>query len=295
MKIQFCGVRGSIAAPGPDTAKYGGNTSCVYVQMNDGRHIVLDAGTGIRKLGYKLAAHKETVHVLLSHFHWDHIQGFPFFLPIYQKERKVRLFPCENRQSSYIYTLLDQMDGANFPVHADDLPSKIECLGKDVYEIARREGWRIAAKPLNHPGGGWAFRIEEDNGLSVAYVTDNELDPPGKPQTSYDEWVKFLDGVDVLIHDAQYTEADMPLKHGWGHSLVSQVQRLAVDARVQNLVLYHHDPDRTDSQLDQIGQETATVMRAQGAQGGKSLCAYESLVLNVKPNGEGRSIAEVES
>jgi len=291
MRIKFCGVRGSIASPGPDTVKYGGNTSCVYLSMNDGRQIILDAGTGIRKLGYDLYNSDGTLYILLSHFHWDHIQGFPFFLPNYQKGRKIRVFPCETRKNSYIYTLLDQMDGASFPVHSDDLPSKMDCLGADIVDVTEREGWKISAKPLNHPGGGWAFRIEED-GVSMAYVTDNELDPPGKPQTSYDEWVEFLDGVDVLIHDAQYVEADMPHKHGWGHSLVSQVQQLAVDANAQSLVLYHHDPDRTDSELDQIGQEVNAFLKANGSQG-KSFCAMESLVLDVKKNsGSGGSIIE---
>ena len=132
---------------------------------------------------------------------------------------------------------------------------------------------------MNHPGGGDAYRLEED-GVSVAYITDNELDPPGTPQTTYDEWVEFCKGVDLLIHDAQYIENDIPTKHGWGHSLISQVRQLAVDAQVKNLVMYHHDPERSDSELDEIALETAKFFKSRNSKIG-SFIAAEGFVFDL--------------
>ena len=127
-------------------------------------------------------------------------------------------------------------------------------------------------KDLNHPGGGHAYRIEED-GVRIAYITDNELDPPGVPQTSYEEWVDFCRGVDLMIHDAQYIESDMPAKHGWGHSLISQVRQLAVDAQVKNLVMYHHDPERSDDELDEVAIESARFFKSKSSKIGSYIAA----------------------
>ena len=154
------------------------------------------------------------------------------------------------------------------------------------------KGLNLIKKELNHPGGGSAYRIEE-NGVTAAYITDNELEPPGKVHTTYDEWVKFCQGVDVLIHDAQYTEDDMPHKHGWGHSLISQVRQLAVDAEVGALVMFHHDPDRTDGELDEIKRENEIFFRNKYAST-KCYTAYEGLAIKLaKPVAGGETIYEV--
>jgi ribonuclease BN (tRNA processing enzyme) len=148
-------------------------------------------------------------------------------------------------------------------------------------------------KGLNHPGGGSAYRIE-DNGVSCAYITDNELDPPYKVHTTYDEWVEFCSGVDILIHDAQYTEDDMPHKHGWGHSLISQVRQLAVDAEVGTLVMFHHDPDRSDAELDEIRIENEKYFKER-YDNNKSYCAAEGMVITLtKPIAGGKTRIEVE-
>jgi phosphoribosyl 1,2-cyclic phosphodiesterase len=281
MIITFYGVRGSIPSPGEHTVKYGGNTSCVYVELADGRKLVLDSGTGIRKLGKRLVDSDETVNILLSHGHWDHVQGFPFFDPLYQPGRKIRVFTSNNNQHSKLCSLFDQIDGANFPVDAADLPSSSECIFDDMETFLSGENIHIRHTAINHPGGGYAYRIE-DEGTSCAYITDNELEPPGKVATSYDQWVEFCRGVDVLIHDAQYLQSDMPHKHGWGHSLVSQVRQLAVDAEVGCLAMFHHDPDRTDTEIDSIQQDNESFFRGRKAPS-LSVCAAEGMQIRLTP------------
>ena len=271
MLITFYGVRGSIAAPGPATIKYGGNTSCVHVRLNSGENLIFDAGTGIRKLGLNMVRHEEPILLLLSHGHWDHIQGYPFFGPIYQPDREIIVFQGVEGNAVALGAILEQMDGSNFPVHAGDLPSRISTID-EVEEYLLDKPYLTQRKDLNHPGGGHAYRIEED-GVSFAYITDNELDPPEAPHTSYDEWVEYCRGVDLLIHDAQYIENDMPAKHGWGHSLISQVRQLAVDAQVKNLVMYHHDPERTDGELDEIAIESAQYFKSKNSKIGSYIAA----------------------
>jgi phosphoribosyl 1,2-cyclic phosphodiesterase len=292
MIITFYGVRGSVPSPGPDTVKYGGNTSCVYVELDNGQNLILDAGTGIRALGKRLANSGDTINILLSHGHWDHVQGFPFFEPIYQRDRRIRVFTSAMVEHRQFCSLFDQIDGANFPVHADDLPSRSECIMENLEWSLSQDDILIRRKPLNHPGGGYAYRIEED-GTSVTYATDNELDPPGgRVATRYDEWVAFCSDTDILIHDAQYLPSDMPHKHGWGHSLVMQVRQLAVDARVGCLVMFHHDPDRSDAEIDLIQQENDGFFRGLRAPA-LSLCAAEGLQIRLTPRPGQRAVIDV--
>ncbi len=276
MIVTFYGVRGSMAVSGPSTVKYGGNTSCVHIELESGGDLILDAGTGIRLLGNKLAKKSTPVNILLSHGHWDHIQGYPFFAPIYQPDRDIHVYISVEKGHKLLSTLFEQMDGTHFPMKAEDLPSnclpKFKGIESELYE---REGIEVVRQALNHPGGGVAYKINE-NGMTCAYVTDNELDPPYAVSTSYDRWVNYLHGVDVLIHDAQYTENDMPHKHGWGHSLLSQVRQLATDAEVGTLVMFHHDLDRSDSQLDEIQIENQNYLKSHRALA-RSVCAAEGM------------------
>lgn len=168
-------------------------------------------------------------------------------------------------------TLLEQMDDSNFTVQAMGLPSTIATADEVENYLAART-FQTVRKDLNHPGGGHAYRIEED-GVMIAYIADNELDPPDKPQTTYDEWVDFCSGVDLLIDDAQHDENDMPAQHGWGHSLISQVRKLAVDAQVKNMVMYHHDPERTDAQLDEVAIESAKFFKLRNSKIGSYIAA----------------------
>ncbi len=293
MIITFYGVRGSTAAPGPQTAKYGGNTSCVHIELESGNDLVLDAGTGIRLLGKQLAKKSTPTNILLSHGHWDHIQGYPFFEPIYQPDRVINVYVHLESGRQMLDTLFQQMDGTRFPVKAEDLPSshisKFKGIESELYE---REGINVVKQALNHPGGGVAYKIDE-NGATCAYVTDNELDPPYALSTNYDEWVNYLHGVDVLIHDAQYTEDDLPHKHGWGHSLISQVRQLATDAEVGTLVMFHHDPDRTDTELDEVQIENEKYLKSHRAPA-RSVCAAEGMRIHLsKPVLGGDTLIEI--
>lgn len=292
MVITFYGVRGSTPAPGPDTVKYGGNTSCVHVKLRNGRHLVLDAGSGMRKLGKILANYDDPINILLSHGHWDHIQGYPFFAPIYQADRQINVYTSVESEHRLLCSLFDQMDGNNFPVKAGELPSQSSCTFKGAESELYEKQIYVVKKPLNHPGGGSAYKISED-GVSCAYVTDNELEPPHKINTSYDEWVNYLHGVDVLIHDAQYTDADMPHKHGWGHSLISQVRQLAADAEVGALVMFHHDPDRSDAELDAIQIENEQQLKSDRAPT-RSVVAAEGMQIKIsKPVFGGDTLFEI--
>jgi len=250
MKVHFWGVRGSIPSPGIQTARYGGNTSCISIHFDQDRFLVLDAGTGIREFGKTIAGNSKDVVIVMSHAHWDHIQGFPFFLPLYESGRKVRaLISGVNKE--VIRMLLEQMDGAHFPIQSDKLPSEISWIDdKQLVELIGK-GPTISRIPTNHPGGSIAFRIENE-GRSVVYLTDNELDPPYPKATDFAGFARFCHKADLLIHDAQYLERDMPHKRGWGHSLASQACALAEAAEVRHLILYHHDPDRSDDEVDAI-------------------------------------------
>jgi phosphoribosyl 1,2-cyclic phosphodiesterase len=291
MKITFYGVRGSIPSPGYDTYRYGGNTSCVHIETASGQDLVLDAGTGIRNLGKRLVEKDTTINILMSHGHWDHIQGYPFFMPIYQPDRQIRVYTSAVDSHGQICSLFDQIDGANFPVKAAELPSQSECITANVETEFARQNICVRRIPINHPGGGYGYRIEEE-GTSCAYITDNELEPPEKLSTTYDRWVEFCHGADVLIHDAQYLESDMPQKHGWGHSLVSQVRQLALDAEVGCLVMFHHDPDRTDTEIDFIQKDNEHFFNGKRAPS-ISLCAAENMQIKLTAQQDKRTVIEV--
>lgn len=266
MRVKFYGVRGSIASPGDDTAGYGGNTACVLLELNDQSLIVFDAGTGIRKLGDELAARPEfqgetcpDIHLLFSHYHWDHIQGFPFFKPAYRKRQTLFLIAAHLKEKD-AGSVLGQMIDPHFPIPREKLNADVQVLTlNDAGELHIGEA-TVHTLPLNHPGGGAAYRIDTANG-SMAYVTDNELVPPERPRTSWNEWVQFLNGVDLLIHDAMYLESEREAHLGWGHSIIDQTLQLASDAKVKNLVLFHHDPERSDRQLDAILEDSQAWMK----------------------------------
>ncbi len=278
MTIRFWGVRGSLPSPGPSTVRYGGNTPCVSVHLPGNRTLVLDSGSGIRELGKFLSKDSGEIFIILSHPHWDHIHGFPFFHPIYQKARNISLFPNRTEQE-VICSLLDQMDGAHFPVSADTLPSQPRCVTESDVDFLRSRGIHAFKIATNHPGGGYGYRID-CQGSSAVYLTDNELEPPYAKVTQFEEFVEFCRGTDVLIHDAQYLEADMPLKHGWGHSLASQACKLAAACAAKHLVLYHHDPDRTDEEVDAIQEDSRCRLKKNGSSA-KCTAAFEGLTLEL--------------
>ncbi|HBH36029.1 MAG TPA: MBL fold metallo-hydrolase [Gammaproteobacteria bacterium] len=263
MKVTFYGVRGSIAAPGKDTVKYGGNTSCVLVEPGDDTVLVFDAGTGIRGLGELLVSDSRDIYLLFSHHHWDHIQGLPFFRPIYQRGRKIRLL-SNNLNAGDASSVLDQMSDSHFPVTGAQLQAEIEVAPFNDQGSIMIGDTRVSTMPLNHPGGGSGYRIDTAHS-SLVYITDNELFPPNEVQTAYPEWVNFIQGVDLLIHDAMFVDDELQKVRGWGHSLISQALQLALDADVKRLLLFHHDPSRSDAQLDEILADSREWMASHSA------------------------------
>ncbi len=259
MKLTFHGVRGSIPSPGPDYIKYGGNTACIHIELNNGTDLILDAGTGIKSVGQKLAAKNNDIYLLLSHNHWDHIQGFPFFIPIYQPGRNVFITPGKTSQEDND-AVLRQMSGTYFPVNYHSLQSNIEITpipaDVDSWEL---QGATITRRSMNHPGSGSSYLIEAD-GVKIAYITDNELYPPYQKQTDFLQWVAFADRADLIIHDAQYMLSDMPGKSGWGHSVAEEAVKLAMACRAKRLALYSHDHIRTDKEIDIVEQHCQEVI-----------------------------------
>lgn len=248
MKIEFYGVRGSTPTPGKDTVLFGGNTSCVNVCLNDGNAVILDAGTGIISLGNKLINSTNPITILLTHNHWDHIQGFPFFKPIYQPGRDILIIPgaIDLKDKDMI---LKQMSGSTHPVKYEQLPANITIeVDRTLNKTFTLSSFMVETQRLNHPDGGSAYCLYGD-GKKLAYVTDNELRTPTMPTTSWQQWVEFIADADVLIHDGQYTEHDLPHKFGWGHSVFDDVGRLACEARVKTLFIISHDPERKDDEL----------------------------------------------
>ncbi len=240
MEIRFWGVRGSIASPGPATAGVGGNTSCVEVMCGSTR-LILDAGTGLRALGDSLLG-KGPVEsaLLLTHYHWDHIQGLPFFVPAYVPSTRLEIVGLEGR-TGLREALGRQMSAPHFPVDLADLGAQIawrEVRLGEAFEIGEA---RVRAVKLNHPGGVTAYRIEH-RGRVLVYATDTEhyacVDPV---------LLGLAKGADVLVYDSQYTPEEYPKKVGWGHSTYAAGCEIAKAAGVSQLVLYHHDPQRDDA------------------------------------------------
>jgi phosphoribosyl 1,2-cyclic phosphodiesterase len=245
MRIRFWGVRGSIASPGAETAAVGGNTSCVEVVCGRTR-IVLDAGTGLRALGNRLVRDREplALTLLLSHFHWDHIQGLPFFVPIYMKATDLTIVGGANGVKSVRETLEHQMEAPVFPVRLDEVGARIttrEVRPAESFDVGEA---KVTVARGNHPGGVLAYRIEHE-GRSIVYATDTEhyacVDPALRA---------LAEGADVLVYDSQYAPEEYASKIGWGHSTYAAGAELARSAGVGAYVLHHHDPSRTDAGVE---------------------------------------------
>jgi len=252
LRIRFWGVRGSVPVSGPHVVKYGGNTPCVQVGLSSREQVIFDAGTGIRELGkFLLSKRKEWVgRIFLSHHHWDHIQGLPFFGPAYVPGNDFTILGPSLPEVELEKIVSDQMESVYFPINMNHLSGKIEFRGlvEDEYDMDR---FSLRTLLVNHPGLAFAYRLTYD-GKSVVYIPDNEIPTASETRDNNRERVvQFISGADVLIHDAQYTDDEYPSKAGWGHSTWREAIQLAVDGQVKRLVLFHHDPDHTDEFLDQ--------------------------------------------
>lgn len=255
MKVTFYGTRGSMPVADPRYMQYGGNTSCILVTFTSGRVAILDAGTGIRKLGNDLLrnAHKQydNISIILSHTHWDHIQGFPFFDLAYDKQRNFTISICGKdrmgRDLEHIFAT--QMKSDLFPVPLHKMGAKFTFLQPDITTYENPWGIKFFASKHSHRGDAYSYRIEE-GGKTLVYCTDvehkDEIDP---------NVVALSRNADLLIHDAQYTPEELEMKKGWGHSSWEQAIEVAEQAGVKKLALFHHDPDHNDTFLSNIEKE----------------------------------------
>jgi phosphoribosyl 1,2-cyclic phosphodiesterase len=280
--VKFWGTRGSIPTPASWTRVYGGNTSCVEVRFDD-TVFICDAGSGIRELGKDLLTRQpapKDVHLLLTHSHWDHIQGFPFFAPLYRPTMKIHIYGKEAKDDGPYRLLSGQMSSSYFPVSFNELGDHVIA---DYLADGRKEinGAQVASFPLNHPGGCFGYSFSKE-GRKIVYMTDNELeiqpgdvfpdaDDKGPLRKIPDDLIQVASGADLLIADAQYDEKSYPDRIKWGHSSCFSVTDLAIRAQVKNLALFHHDPEDTDRGID---EKVMTCRRRAKRHGAKlAICA----------------------
>lgn len=253
MLVRFWGVRGSIPTPNTANLKYGGNTSCVEVYTSRGQLIIFDAGSGIRALGRRLAQERPAgghrIMLFLTHYHWDHIQGFPFFEPMYAPENLIYLHGFGSENASAEQVLGGQMANPYFPVSMGVMRATANFydIGEETLDIG---GALLTTRFLNHPQGCLGYRVE-DGARVLAYATDHE-----HGDERYDRNVRALaENADVLIYDAHYTPEEYKNKVGWGHSTWAEGVRIAKEVGVKQLILFHHDPERDDFMVDSILQD----------------------------------------
>ena len=252
LTVRCWGVRGSIPTPGPRTVRYGGNTTCVEVRSGETR-LIFDAGSGIRILGEDLLeGGPNKIHIFLTHFHWDHIQGFPFFAPLYDADDTIRVIAPRQSNIDVRNLFAGQMGPIYFPVPFSVVAAAMEFehLKEGAMEVY---GATLTTMTMKHPSNVVGYRIELDDQV-VCFLPDNEI--AGDMYDVGDDWddrlLEFVKEADLLIHDAMYTEEEYPNRLGWGHSTFKQAIRLAEEADVSKLLFFHHDPRRSDDELDRI-------------------------------------------
>ncbi len=256
MRARIWGCRGSLATPGPDTIGYGGNTPCVEVRADDETIVVLDAGTGIRLLGQRLANRPSCViHLLLTHLHLDHVEGLRFFVPLWKPDTRLHVWGPRSQRWSLRERIARYFSPPFFPIELRDVPSSVSF--HDVPDHEWQIGsLRVTAGAVSHPGPTVGFRLEQ-GGRSLAYIPDHEPVLGVEIADLEPEWISgygLAEGVDLLFHDCQFSETEYPSRVGWGHSSVAHAVQFAQRADVRRLVLFHHDPDRTDDGVDRIAE-----------------------------------------
>lgn len=278
MRATVWGCRGSLAAPGRETVRYGGNTSCVYLQLDDGTPVVLDAGTGIRLLGLELARRpRRPIHVCLTHLHLDHLEGLGFFVPLWEPGIELHIWGPASPVTGLEERIARYLSPPLFPVQLSEVPSSIT-----FHDVPDREftigSARILAEAISHRGPTIGYRFEE-GGSSLAYLPDHEPYLGVEPDEVGTAWLSgygLARGATVLMHDSQYFEHEYPSHVGWGHSSVAHAVAFGRTAQVERLVLFHHDPLHTDDQLRLLEARA----RALWGEGGRAPeLAYEGMDL----------------
>jgi CheY-like chemotaxis protein/phosphoribosyl 1,2-cyclic phosphodiesterase len=303
MRVQFWGTRGSVATPGPTTLRYGGNTSCVELRTDAGTLIIFDCGTGARVLGQSLLAQGAPVKgsILLGHSHWDHIQGFPFFAPIFLPASSFTIYAPSGGDKRLSEVLAGQMEYTYFPVSLDQLQSRIsfQDLGEDTFSIGEAT---VQTQYLNHTALTLGYRVSV-GGATVIYATDHEPHArhlwrqdgeAGRREVVHhgdQRHIDFLANADLVIHDSQYTELEYSQKIGWGHSSVEYAVDVCAEAGVKRLALFHHDPSRDDGWLDRLvadcqrrAEQTGADLAVFGA------CEGRGLYLREQPHQETKAL-----
>lgn len=268
MDLTFWGTRGTLPVPGKDSLKYGGNTPCISLSMKN-RLFVFDAGSGIKCLSDQLMKNgtkRKEAHLFITHPHWDHINAFPFFIPLYIQGNSIKVYGPSQGAKSIETIMSDQMDGVYFPVTVREFGAHVsyEDLSEGPYRI---DGIDVQTKLLNHPGNCLGYRVSHQ-GKSVCYITDNELYFPemeGYSEDFVNSLMEFITGCDVLIHDTTYFDNEYKTKVNWGHSCVSQVVHLAHDAKVKTLCLFHHDPSQTDADIERKKEQADDILANLGS------------------------------
>lgn len=274
LAVRFWGTRGSIPTPGAHTVRYGGTTPCVELRTDAGGLIILDAGTGIRELGRTLVEEARggaiRGDIFLSHTHWDHIQGIPFFDPMFQGGNHFTIWASAALAQTVDQVLRDQMSPVVFPVRFEELRAAIDVRGVREGTTMGGTGYAVTTLGVQHPGGalGYRFSVPNGDGGDLVYVPDNELAAHpryGSAANWRARMVAFVQGAAVLIHDTTYTTAEYEHHQGWGHSTYADAVELAIEASVGTLVLFHHSPRRSDDQLEQCLTECQQIVNDRGA------------------------------
>lgn len=271
LHVRIWGTRGSIPSPGVKTVRYGGNTPCIEVRTSTGWLVILDAGTGIRELGHHLLeeAGDGVIRgdVFLTHAHWDHIQGLPFFAPIFGRGNHFTIHGSRSLERSVDRVVRDQMSPVVFPVTFEELDATV-----DFREVAEEryggDGYEVEPFEVRHPGGALGYRLRDSDGQGgLVYVPDNELDA-GAQYESRPDWrermVAWARGARVLVHDTMFTAAEYPRHRGWGHSTYEDAVELALEAGVERLILFHHRPERTDDDVDRCLEQCRMMVDERG-------------------------------
>ncbi len=249
MRIRCWGARGSIPVSGPQYAAYGGDTTCLEIRTGGDDVIIVDAGSGIRALGNSLLAQGRFEYAMLfTHGHWDHIMGFPFFKPLYDRRTRIAAYGCPYARASLKDVLSPSMSPPQFPININEITADVAyheiCDGRITLG-----GVDVRTIRLSHPNNGTGYRFTEA-GRSFVFLTDNELSFRHEGGCGYDEYLSFARGADLLVHDAEYTPDELAKKRTWGHSACTEALRLALDAGVKKLGLFHHNQDRGDGEID---------------------------------------------
>jgi len=290
MELKFWGIRGTIPVPGKSTLKYGGNTPCIQLTTKEGKIIIIDSGTGIRELGKYIVKNYKGIDfsILISHSHWDHIQGIPFFQPFFVPGYNIQFYSPHYDGVSLDYLIDAQLATYFFPVKKKDVFKSVV----DYFELVSLKDYKVQGIDMQtyqvvHPETTISFKFTEE-GKKIVYMTDNELKWDLKEE-DFDEnkfyednkqIIEFCKDCDYLIHDTTYTSSEYPHRLGWGHSCVFSVAKLAIAAKVKNIVLFHYDPEYDDNDVDNIVKDTKRIIKESGLSI-NCIGSYEGLTLEV--------------